>query len=227
MPRTRPAKELYLPRKSPLQERSGVTVDAILEAAVRILLAHGYSALTTKAMADRAGVSVGSLYQYFPNKQAIVAELIRRHLREVITVIDATPALQGAGLEPNVQRVMERFVAAKIERQAISAALKAPIAEIQGRAIVMDAARGLVQSMAVRLGAEIGRPWTEADTMRLGLAIASVEGVIWQVIERSPDALIAPGFAETLTQVFLAAFGAPAGDAANGVIPSGPEQCLN
>ena len=66
------------PRKTPRQARSKATVHAILEAAARILETQGADAVTTNAVADRAGVSVGSLYQYFPSKEAIFAELIRQ-----------------------------------------------------------------------------------------------------------------------------------------------------
>jgi AcrR family transcriptional regulator len=68
------------PRKRPRQRRSRATVEAILEAAARLLDRVGYAGITTNAIAQRAGISVGSLYQYFPNKQAICSELIRRYL---------------------------------------------------------------------------------------------------------------------------------------------------
>jgi len=68
------------PRKRPLQTRSKVTVDTILAATARILIKHGFDGLTTNAVAEAAGVSIGSLYQYFPNKQALVAALIERRL---------------------------------------------------------------------------------------------------------------------------------------------------
>ncbi len=64
------------PRKSPVQARSAATVEAILEAAARILETEGLEGYTTNAIAKRAGVSVGSLYQYFPNKDAITAALV-------------------------------------------------------------------------------------------------------------------------------------------------------
>ncbi|WP_454277896.1 TetR/AcrR family transcriptional regulator [Sphingomonas sanguinis] len=64
------------PRKTARQGRSAATVDAIVEAAARILEAAGPSGYTTNAIAQRAGVSVGSLYQYFPNKDAITRALI-------------------------------------------------------------------------------------------------------------------------------------------------------
>lgn len=65
------------PRKSPSQPRSRATYLAILEATAHILEAEGLDAANTNRIADRAGVSIGSLYQYFPGKTAIFAELIR------------------------------------------------------------------------------------------------------------------------------------------------------
>src|SRR5215510_11881192 len=79
MSRQQPARNALLPRKQPRQERSRFTVDAILEAAADILVRNGYDRLTTNRIADRAGVNVASLYQYFPGKEAIVAELRQRH----------------------------------------------------------------------------------------------------------------------------------------------------
>jgi AcrR family transcriptional regulator len=76
-------------RKPPRQERSRATVEAILEAAAELLSAKGRSA-STNQIAARAGVSVGSLYQYFPGKDAIVAALFERHASAVDRVVAAT-----------------------------------------------------------------------------------------------------------------------------------------
>jgi AcrR family transcriptional regulator len=70
------------PRATPRQARSRETVDAILQAAAQVFERHGYAAGTTNRIAERAGVSIGSLYQYFPGKDAILVELTRRHIRE-------------------------------------------------------------------------------------------------------------------------------------------------
>jgi AcrR family transcriptional regulator len=75
------------PRKHPTQARAKATVDAIVTAAAQILIAHGYERTTTARVARRAGVSVGSLYQYFPNKEALVAALIERHANELVCTI--------------------------------------------------------------------------------------------------------------------------------------------
>lgn len=68
------------PRKEPKQRRSRVMYEAILEATAQLLTERGYAATTTNHIADRTGISVGSLYQYFPNKEAIAVELLQRHI---------------------------------------------------------------------------------------------------------------------------------------------------
>src|SRR6516164_1611810 len=74
------------PRKLASQERSRATVDALLEATARILLKEGYDKASTNRIAEVAGVSIGSLYQYFPSKEALVAAVIDRHTQEVAEV---------------------------------------------------------------------------------------------------------------------------------------------
>ena len=68
------------PRKSPSQERSRQTVERILDAGARIFHEQGYAGTTTNDIADEAGLSIGSLYQYFPNKDALLAALTKRHI---------------------------------------------------------------------------------------------------------------------------------------------------
>jgi AcrR family transcriptional regulator len=76
------------PRKEPKQERSRATVDAILEATARVLVEAGYERASTNRIARTAGVSIGSLYQYFPGKEALVAALVERHVDRVTTLLD-------------------------------------------------------------------------------------------------------------------------------------------
>ena len=71
----------YQPRKLPVQSRSRVTFQAILDATARILKTNGYNAITTNRIAEEAGVSIGTLYEFFGNKGAIFAELKRQCLR--------------------------------------------------------------------------------------------------------------------------------------------------
>ena len=94
------SKRRLSPRKTPRQERSRATVEALLEATTDILIRDGYAKLTTNRIADRAGVNIASLYQYFPGKEAIVAELRRRH---------------GAGARAALRRVLAERTAEDFE----------------------------------------------------------------------------------------------------------------
>jgi len=101
------------PRKLPKQARSQVTVDAILQAAAQVFERHGYAAGTTNRIAARAGVSIGTVYQYFPNKDAIMVALIHRHLAAGSQIL---APLLAAFLErpPPVARGLEQLVAAMV-----------------------------------------------------------------------------------------------------------------
>ena len=88
MVKKKTARNALKPRKTPVQRRSAETVAVILEAAARILELHGFEAFNTNAIAERAGVSIGSLYQYFPNKDALLAGLIEREVAPLLAVRD-------------------------------------------------------------------------------------------------------------------------------------------
>jgi AcrR family transcriptional regulator len=100
------------PRKTPRQERSRATVEAVLEATTHILIREGYAKLTTNRIAERAGVNIASLYQYFPGKEAIVAELRRRHGADQRAALRQLLAERTAGeLEPTIRTLVSAGVA--------------------------------------------------------------------------------------------------------------------
>jgi AcrR family transcriptional regulator len=76
------------PRKRPVQARSKQTVAAIVQATAQVLMSDGYDRATTNRVAEKAGVSIGSLYEYFPNKEALVAELASAHIQELEERVD-------------------------------------------------------------------------------------------------------------------------------------------
>lgn len=99
------------PRKTPRQARAQATVAAILEAAARILETGGAEALTTNFVAKTAGVSVGSLYQYFPSKEAILAELVREMRREMRDdILRALEFVQGKPLPYAMARLIRAVI---------------------------------------------------------------------------------------------------------------------
>jgi AcrR family transcriptional regulator len=102
------------PRKKPVQARSKATVDAILAAAAQVLKRKGYAATTTDRIAERAGVSVGSLYQYFPNKDAILVALAERHIDagfDLVRKLLAEAALESLPIETLLRRFVVSMVA--------------------------------------------------------------------------------------------------------------------
>jgi AcrR family transcriptional regulator len=84
-----PRKRSTIPRKLPQQDRSRVTVEAILEATTHILTEEGYDKANTNRIAERAGISVGSLYQYFPNKESLMAALMVQHSNEIVELVES------------------------------------------------------------------------------------------------------------------------------------------
>lgn len=74
-------------RKLPKQKRSQATVSAIVEAATQVLGEKGWRYFTTNEVAEFAGVSIGSLYQYFPNKLVLVEAIRKKHFSDVISVL--------------------------------------------------------------------------------------------------------------------------------------------
>jgi AcrR family transcriptional regulator len=98
-------------RRTPTQRRSRQTVDAILEAVLRILKQSGPDAVTTNRIAEIAGVSIGSVYQYFPDKRAIFAALHQRHVDEIDHLIRSTIVEhESSPLEVAVRAIIERMI---------------------------------------------------------------------------------------------------------------------
>jgi AcrR family transcriptional regulator len=127
------------PRKKPQQRRAHVTIDTIFEATIQVLLASGLEGVTTIQIADRAGVSIGSLYQYFPNKRALMAAVVRRHVGQVVdATILACESAHGKPIADMCATMMNAFVDAKTRRPEVSRALYLPSAAVNADAIVKE-----------------------------------------------------------------------------------------
>lgn len=117
---------LTKPRKHATQDRSRATVDALVEATARILVKEGFDKASTNRIAATAGVSVGSLYQYFPGKEALVAAVIDRHSQETMQFARGVLAeIAGLPLKPAVRRL----VTAAVEAHRIDPKLHRVLAE--------------------------------------------------------------------------------------------------
>lgn len=124
------------PRKTPRQARSTASVGAIMQATIQVLLKDGKSKLTTTRIAQRAGVSVGTLYQYFPNKSSLLQALLKQHLDYVALAVEtACEAEHGAPLARMAQALTSAFVEAKFRNIDASVALYAVSDDIEGKRI--------------------------------------------------------------------------------------------
>src|SRR5262245_49772559 len=114
------------PRKTASQKRSRLTVEALLEATTRVLTREGYDRASTNKIAAVAGVSIGSLYQYFPSKEALVAAVIDRHTHELSQVV--RNALVKVAARP-VEIAVRELVAAAIDAHRVDPRLHRVLAE--------------------------------------------------------------------------------------------------
>lgn len=129
-------------RRRPKQGRARQTVDAVLEAVIRILKRQGIDAITTNRVAEVAGVSIGSVYQYFPDKRAIFAALHQRHIEEIDRIVGATLVEYAASpLDELIRALVEAMVEAHTTDPELSELL---MAEVPHRA-------GGTQDFSVRL----------------------------------------------------------------------------
>lgn len=108
------------PRKSPKQRRSRGTIDALLEATARIVSQVGFDQATTNRIAEVAGVSIGSLYQYFPGKASLLAAVIEREARADLEAIrDVFDEVRSAPLEEAIARLVQELVARHTRNPAL------------------------------------------------------------------------------------------------------------
>ena len=127
------------PRKSPVQARSAASVAAILEATIQVLLNAGKQRLTTTNVALRAGVSVGTLYQYFPNKNALLQAVLKRHLAGVAETVERVcHQHKGHSLEQMASALITAFLQAKMRDVKTSAALYAVSSDVDGAKIAQQ-----------------------------------------------------------------------------------------
>lgn len=123
------------PRKNALQERSRATVDALVEATARVLVGEGFEKTSTNRIAEIAGVSVGSLYQYFPSKEALVAAVIERHQEEIMGIVRTT-LCEIADMP--IEQATRRLVTVAIDAHRINPELHRVLAEQIPRAGKLD-----------------------------------------------------------------------------------------
>ena len=151
------------PRKVPKQARAKETCDAILKAAAQIIAANGLAGFTTNAVAARAGVSIGSLYQYYPNKDAVMVALIHRSQQQQLHSVGIALSRLGEAGEVSLTAKVRAIVRAAMQHHRDDALLASAIDHEEARlpiSVELDAyllqGGQMVRSLLVLHAAEIG-----------------------------------------------------------------------
>ena len=139
--------EQLRPRKRPLQARSQRTVEVVLKAAAQVFARRGYAGATTNHIAERAGVSVGTLYEYFPSKDALLVALMEAHVREGEAVLGRAAA-EIAGASPSLPETIRHLVKAMVELHGRDRELHRVLFE---EATLPRSLRSLLAEMEVRI----------------------------------------------------------------------------
>ncbi|CAE6714694.1 hypothetical protein R69619_01253 [Paraburkholderia nemoris] len=145
------------PRKSPSQARSSSTLEMVLEATVQVILQDGPKKLTTTRVAYRAGFSVGTVYQYYANKDSLLYAIVQRHLQRVASAVEtACLGLHKSSLDRMVVGFVDSFFAASTARDSEARALYLVWPELDTSELVQGTYRRL-ESATVAMLASSGR----------------------------------------------------------------------
>jgi AcrR family transcriptional regulator len=174
---------LLEPRKSPVQARSAASVDAILHATIQVLLRVGQERLTTTRVAFRAGVSVGTLYQYFPNKNALLQAVLKRHLDAVAEDVErACRDQKGSSLREMGTTLVTAFLRAKMRDVKTSVALYSVGFDVGG-AQIMQQVGVRINKAVVEMLASAREPLTKEPQLVSSMLQAAMGGVARRLLE--------------------------------------------
>ncbi|MCA9638046.1 MAG: TetR/AcrR family transcriptional regulator [Myxococcales bacterium] len=198
----RPAKKTaHKGRRTAIQARSKATVEAILTAAAQILEREGPEAASTNAIAARAGVSIGSLYQYFGDREAIIAELARRHVEEMRSVLSGALAeLIALPLAAAIPRLMAALIASHRVNPTLDGVLHRMMPE---SAAIMDEFEDFAATVTAA-GIRAHPDLHIADPELAGAILTqAVGGVLRTTLRRYPERILDPALERSLVQLVL------------------------
>lgn len=179
------------PRKKPRQARSEATVQAIFEATIQVLLAEGAGRLTTTRVAERAGVSVGTMYQYFPHKQALLYAVLKQHLEAVASTVEAACLqFRGAPAATMVSGLVTAYINAKTAHVDLSRALYLIAAELDTADLVGGITQRVQDAMATLLTTAADAAFDDLPSITFALG-ATMAGMTRAAFERgAPPAML-------------------------------------
>jgi AcrR family transcriptional regulator len=188
------------PRKRPRQARSRATVQAILAATARVLVRRGYDDLTTNGVAAAAGVSIGSLYQYFPNKLALVAGLIDHHLEAMNAIIVAELSrVAQVPFAQAVRCVVELTIRAHALEPELHRVLTEQVPRVGKLAKVHEVDEICERMVASLLAARRTELAICDPDLSAFLLVSSIESIVHRAVVRYPERLRDPRLVDEAT----------------------------
>jgi AcrR family transcriptional regulator len=173
------------PRKKPRQARAAVTLDAIFEATIQVLVIDGPHRLTTTRVAERAGVSVGTMYQYFPHKQALFYALNERYLEALAEKVETACRMQhGAPIGQMVEALVTTYWNAKTERAEVTRALYRSVVELDNEPLIEAFGRRVDAATAAMFASASDAAFADLPTVNLTL-LTTIFGTVRSVFERN------------------------------------------
>lgn len=187
----RGALAVQMPKKQPIQDRAKATVGAIMEAAVQVLARHGPLKTTTHRIAKRAGVSVGTLYQYFPNKQSVFSELLRQYREKSLErLVQSAFGTAHLPIDEVIDRATDSFLQPFFEHPEGSRALmqnRDAFVTREERVAMMDKVQGFL-AMALQARDDIP-PVPDVEMFAFTL-VRTAEALCTAAVTDRPDALM-------------------------------------
>ncbi|MDA5639335.1 MULTISPECIES: TetR/AcrR family transcriptional regulator [Agrobacterium] len=172
-------------RKQPRQARSASTIDAIFEATIQVLIAEGTHRLTTTRVAERAGVSVGTMYQYFPHKQSLLYALNERYLDRLAERMEVTClAHHGRMTGEMVEALITAYWEAKTERSDVTRALYSSAVELDNEALIDAFAKRMDAATKAMLLSAPNARYTNISLVNVTL-LSVIFGTVRNVFERN------------------------------------------
>jgi AcrR family transcriptional regulator len=172
-------------RKTPRQARATATLDAIFQATIQVLVTDGPHRLTTTRVAERAGVSVGTMYQYFPHKHALFYALNERYLHALAEKVEnACRAQHGTSIDKMVEALVTTYWTAKTERPEVTRALYRSVLELNNEPLIEAFSRRVDAATAAMLESASDAVFADLPTVNLTL-LTTVFGTVRSVFERN------------------------------------------
>jgi len=199
-----PRKRSITSRKLPQQDRSRLTVEAILEATTHILTQEGYDKANTNRIAERAGISIGSLYQYFPNKESLMAALIEQHSNEIAELVESKlKDLSDAPLEIAIPALVKAVIAAHAINPCLHQVLSEEIPRSERSQQVQKADERITELLRVYLAQWNGRIRPQNLEMTVFILSRTIESLCHSAVIEQPGFVSNAQFEQEVANLIL------------------------